>query len=1095
MNLERLMPIVKAHFFVLKKQEDRLASLCRETSRKAQATGDAIDRAMALYLGALHRLEDEESAFLQNPLFHQWADDVVSSAMVPYPGLFGKEDPRVHTAVLALMYSALRNANLFYKREAIARALREIKAHLYTHHIAGGRLMSDDGRQENRFDTLFACVPFGLLEPEDLVLVDAVQEMRKVLGQDPERLTDFERLLLAWYDAEQGSYAEARDLLGSVKDDHVLKKLVATRLASVGQLQEDLIRHRPLGNGNRYEPGADERHPWFPLGGEAFTLDAITSPLSESRPLLLELNGKLYEGDLLSDRWRFELEGRPGGEDVSYRFFYRDQPEIASETFRFSVGRVLYAEDLRAVYRDERRLFFFDDHGCLAFEAMEDRLAFSLAPYDEGQIGEWAEGVTGEVVSLGGYEIRFSRAPFTFSVGGPQGLLLRSVEDHPLSWIEREGCICATGLRFQLEDTRIYGLGERYNAFDQWGQQVDQFVYNQYKDQGLRTYLPMPLFYTTAGFGMSLSNEGYSVLDFGRDRQGELQLYVEEQHMEGQLVFGSLQEQVRTIHHVHGPAKMIPEWALGPWMSSNNWDSDHEVRRQVAETEKHGIPATVLVIEAWSDEATFYIFNDAVYEERTDGSAHAYGDFTFPEWGRWPDPKGLIDYLHEKDLKCLLWQIPIIKQITSLHHLQKSYDESHALARGYCVKEASGAPYRLPEGWFKDSLLMDFSHEEGKQWWFDKRKYLVEELAVDGFKTDGGEFVFGNDLAFHDGKTGREMRNAYPNAYIGAYYDFIRQNDGITFSRAGYTGAQRYPAHWAGDERSTFDAFKRSMLAGLSAGLSGVIFWGWDLAGFSGEIPNVELFIRSTQMAAFCPIMQYHAESKAEFNQDRTPWNIAERWQDERAIAVYRFYANLRMSLIPYLHQASKEAILRGEPLMKPYVLDFEEDPATHDLWDAYLLGPSLLVAPVIEEGARLRNLYLPEGRWWSLFEERFFEGARRIEVEAPIDRIPVFVRDGSILPMDLNPSGLLGDAMPSSLEDYQRLTLLIVGSPEGLWCFSGRKDLEIRVTSFTDEEGVLTMEVEAQDHPLWLHFAGGLELVHINGRRYRDISILPLKD
>lgn len=152
--------------------------------------------------------------------------------------------------------------------------------------------------------------------------------------------------------------------------------------------------------------------------------------------------------------------------------------------------------------------------------------------------------------------------------------------------------------------------------------------------------------------------------------------------------------------------------------------------------------------------------------------------------------------------------------------------------------------------------------------------------------------VYGADVTFSDGSTGRNMRNNYPKEYIKAYYEFAQQNKGITFSRSGYTGAQTYPAHWAGDERSTFEAFKRQLIAGINSGMSGVLFWGWDLGGFNGDIPSAELFMRATSMATFCPIMQYHAESKGEFNQDRTPWNIAERTNTPKVIDVYRFFAN-----------------------------------------------------------------------------------------------------------------------------------------------------------------------------------------------------------
>ena len=173
----------------------------------------------------------------------------------------------------------------------------------------------------------------------------------------------------------------------------------------------------------------------------------------------------------------------------------------------------------------------------------------------------------------------------------------------------------------------------------------------------------------------------------------------------------------------------MPSWALGPWMSSNNWDNEAEVRKQVALTEEHGIPATVLVIEAWSDEATFYIFNDAVYEEKAGADTFTYGDFSFPEWGRWPDPKGMVEHLHGHGLKLILWQIPVIKQTAALRHAQKRRDEEHFLERGFGVRHPDGRALRLPEGWFKDSLLMDFTNAEGRHWWFGKRQYLIDELG------------------------------------------------------------------------------------------------------------------------------------------------------------------------------------------------------------------------------------------------------------------------------------------------------------------------------------------------------------------------------
>ena len=371
----------------------------------------------------------------------------------------------------------------------------------------------------------------------------------------------------------------------------------------------------------------------------------------------------------------------------------------------------------------------------------------------------------------------------------------------------------------------------------------------------------------------------------------------------------------------------------------------------------------------------------------------------------------MVEYLHENDLKCVLWQIPIIKYINSLHHIQKDNDEAFALANGYCVKNQDGTPFRMPEGWFTDSLLIDYTSEEATKWWFDKREYLVKDLKIDGFKTDGGEFVFSNDAVFADGRTGKEMRNEYPNLYIKSYYDYIKkERNGIVFSRAGFTGAGSMPAHWAGDERSTFDAFKRSLCAGLNAGLSGIPFWGFDLGGFSGEIPTKELFLRSTSMATFCPIMQYHAESKAEFNQDRTPWNIAERRNAPEIIEIYSFYTKLRMALIPYIVEQANLSSETGLPLMRALLLDYPEDMNVYPIFDQYLFGEDLLVAPIISEGETTRVVYLPKGNWINIFTKECFEGEQEYTMKASTKEIIVLKKANSKWQFDIKENEITVD-------------------------------------------------------------------------------------
>lgn len=410
------------------------------------------------------------------------------------------------------------------------------------------------------------------------------------------------------------------------------------------------------------------------------------------------------------------------------------------------------------------------------------------------------------------------------------------------------------------------------------------------------------------------------------------------------------------------------------------------------------------------------------------------------------------------------------------------------LEQGYAVKKADRTPFRMPEGWFKESLLMDYSHEQGREWWFEKRKYLLE-IGVDGFKTDGGEFVFGNDLMFADGRTGAQMRNLYPNDYIEAYYKFAteyHQGDALTFSRAGYTGAQNFPAHWAGDESSTFAAFRHSLIAGLTSGISGIPFWGWDLAGFNGDIPTVELFVRSAQMAAFCPIMQYHAESKAESNQDRTPWNVAERTGDDRALEGYRFYANVRMNLLPYILDQAQHTNETGIPLMRALFMEYPEDPRCHAIYDQYMFGDHLLIAPVIEEGATERMVYFPQGEWVDLWSNEVVAGPVWKRVKAPLMSIPVFVKLGAVLLSNCDETLKLGSWVGNSVDQYQVPVLRVYLEAGMEQRIRDHLDQEwmVRVAY---EEGQWDLEIQGQENALImvpLSLVGPGKTMVINGKK-----------
>lgn len=630
----------------------------------------------------------------------------------------------------------------------------------------------------------------------------------------------------------------------------------------------------------------------------------------------------------------------------------------------------------------------------------------------------------------------------------------------------------ARALEMELESAaeHYFGFGERFDALDQNGHEPDVCVVNAYIRQGRRTYLPVPFFVTEAGFGLHVESDRYVRFGLAPRLPGAMRLQVDldpEAPRAGfTCFFGAPADVVRQFTASTGPAAVPPRWAFGPWMSSNPWNTQREVEEQIETTARLDIPATVIVIEAWSDEATYYVFNDAVYEPRYGQHAFRMADFTFPANGRWPDPRGMVERIHARDMRLILWQVPIIKGFERHTCRQHELDEQYVIEQGYCVHNADGTPYRIPDGWFGGSLLLDFTNPKALQWWVDRRRYLVDELGVDGFKTDGGEFVLDQTVRFADGTDGGAMRNRYPVTYVAAYHAFCGR-ERMTFSRSGFTGAQRFPAYWAGDQVSTFEEFRAVLTAGLSLGLSGNPFWGFDIAGFSGDVPTADLYLRATQAAAFSPIMQYHAESRGKENRDRTPWNMAARTGDERIVPIFRRFAWVRMNLLPYVYGEALHAAAACEPLMRALPIDFPGDREALAVDDEYMFGRALLVAPVLEEHARQRRVYLPEGPWVDLWTLREVPGGWHDRYPADLDTIPVFVRKGAIVPLNLGRHFALGEPTGERPMRYAHLAFLVAGRPEGDRVFRDDQGNEIRFHA--DGDRLHVEQVSGSLPAIWL--------------------------
>ncbi|NTV38563.1 MAG: glycoside hydrolase family 31 [Demequinaceae bacterium] len=736
-----------------------------------------------------------------------------------------------------------------------------------------------------------------------------------------------------------------------------------------------MIRHTPLGSGHPYSPDTDQRWPVLPVAGEPVrigsrtTTDVTTVTLSVTEvlvdgssvtrdvpcaPVARSSRGQTVDGGHLASA-QAKLARRSGGWEAT----------VDVNATAVSMSYVLTASD-GASTRSTRT--------------------------SHTEVARWADEPDGLI-----------------AVDGKRGVVPGSVR-------ALRTATHVAMVRFSLAltaDEHVAGFGERFDGLDHRGNSLDSVVFEQYKSQGAmrRTYMPMPFAHVVGGpgWGFHVDTSRRVWFDVGESDAALLTVEAETgapadatTALALHTFAGSPTEVLDAFLDGVGRPEELPHWVLRLWASGNEWNTQAEVERQVALHAEHEIPVGSVVIEAWSDESTFAVWRDAHYEPRRDGGPLHLEDFTFPADGAWPDPKGMVDALHDQEVRLLLWQIPLIKMRPHPRG-QTRHDADAAMREGHLIRtrhaDGSLRPYRNRGWWFPLGLMPDMSDDEAAVWWTEKRRYLVEQMGVDGFKTDGGEHAWGSDLVYLDGRSGAEANNLNAVAYAKAYGDLMRRcgKAPVTFSRAGFTGSQAHGAFWAGDENSTWDAFRWSMWAGLSAAASGIVYWGWDIAGFSGDVPDPELYVRAFAASAFVPIMQYHAE----FNhhrtpsRDRTPWNIAERWNDPAVIDEVREIVALRERLLPYIAEQARIAVETSRPLMRPLFFDNADDPAVWAAAPEWTLGDDVLVAPVLSPGEE-SEVYVPRGQWRNAWTGEAIEGGRTITARTPRHQVPVYVRESA---------------------------------------------------------------------------------------------------
>jgi alpha-D-xyloside xylohydrolase len=516
----------------------------------------------------------------------------------------------------------------------------------------------------------------------------------------------------------------------------------------------------------------------------------------------------------------------------------------------------------------------------------------------------------------------------------------------------------------------IYGLGERFGPLVKNGQNV--VIWN--KDGGTasdQAYKNIPFYLSSRGYGLLVNSPAKIDFEIGTERVSQIQFSVPGEELDYYVFYGpDLKNVLEKYTQLSGRPALPPAWSFGLWLSTSfttRYD-EKTVNEFVDGMAERDIPLSVFHFDCfWMKERHWCDF----------------------EWDRaaFPDPAGMLRRLKSKGLKISLWINPYISQMSSMF--------SEGRERGFFLKRADGSVYQIDQ-WQPGMAIVDFTNPAAAEWYRGKLTALLD-MGVDCFKTDFGERIPA-DAVYHDGSDPRLMHNYYPYLYNKAVFSLLEEKrgkgDAIVFARSATAGCQKFPIHWGGDCDATFESMAEDLRGGLSFCLSGAAYWSHDIGGFNGKATPA-LYKRWIAFGLLSTHSRLHGSESY-----RVPWLF-----DEESVEVLRHFTKLKARLFPYIYAAAREASERGVPVMRPMVLEFPDDPACRYLDRQYMLGPSLLVAPVFNEEG-IAEYYLPKGKWTNFLTGKVVQGGEWRRERVSFMEIPLFVKENATIPTTAEGNG-----------------------------------------------------------------------------------------
>ncbi|UOQ91825.1 glycoside hydrolase family 31 protein [Halobacillus shinanisalinarum] len=498
----------------------------------------------------------------------------------------------------------------------------------------------------------------------------------------------------------------------------------------------------------------------------------------------------------------------------------------------------------------------------------------------------------------------------------------------------------------------------------------------------------IPFALSSLGYGFLWNNPAIGKVTFGKNMT-EWSVYSTQQ-LDYWITAGDTPAEIEEAYATAtGKVPNMPDYGLGFWQCKLRYQTQEELLEVAREYKQRELPISVIVIDYfhWPTQ----------------------GDWRFdPEY--WPDPEAMANELNDMGIELMVSIWPTVDK--------QSENFQEMLQKGYLTRTDRGI--RTTHDFLGQTLYFDATNPSARDYVWQKAKKNYYDKGIKTFWLDEAEPEYNvydfDNFRYHKGPN-LQVGNIYPTMFAKAFYDGMKeegQEDVVNLVRCGWAGSQRYGSLiWSGDIDSSFAAMRDQFAIGLNMGLSGIPWWTTDIGGFHGGNPEDldfrECIIRWFQYGAFCPVFRLHgdrephSEPLGDSGGGLCPSGANnEVWSyGEEAYAIFKKYMQMRERLKPYIANLMKEAHEKGTPPMRPLFYDFPEDQLAWETDDAYMFGPDILVAPVLYEGQRTRTLYLPKGATWkNTLTGRIYQGGVNIECEAPLDSIPLFIKDGAAIPL-----------------------------------------------------------------------------------------------